>query len=260
MENIVENIKSKAGFIIDMDGVIYHGNKLLPGVNEFLSWMENSGKKYLFLTNASERTPKELHEKLKRLGIIVGEEHFYTSALATASFLASQKPEGSAYIIGDAGLINALYSVGYSINNVNPDYVVVGDTHGYNFEKIQEAVNLVLNGARLIGTNPDITGPIENGITPSTKALIAPIEIATGKKAYFVGKPNPLMMRIALKKLEVQREEAIVIGDRMDTDIRCGLESEIDTLLVLSGITSKDDIDRFPYRPRYVLGGVVDLV
>ena len=260
MENIVENIKSKAGFIIDMDGVIYHGNKLLPGVNEFLSWMENSGKKYLFLTNASERTPKELHEKLKRLGIIVGEEHFYTSALATASFLASQKPEGSAYIIGDAGLINALYSVGYSINNVNPDYVVVGDTHGYNFEKIQEAVNLVLNGARLIGTNPDITGPIENGITPSTKALIAPIEIATGKKAYFVGKPNPLMMRIALKKLDVQREEAIVIGDRMDTDIRCGLESEIDTLLVLSGITSNDDIDRFPYRPHYVLGGVVDLV
>jgi len=260
MENIVENIKSKAGFIIDMDGVIYHGNKLLPGVNEFLSWMENSGKKYLFLTNASERTPKELHEKLKRLGIIVGEEHFYTSALATASFLASQKPEGSAYIIGDAGLINALYSVGYSINNVNPDYVVVGDTHGYNFEKIQEAVNLVINGARLIGTNPDITGPIENGIAPSTKALIAPIEIASGKKAYFVGKPNPLMMRIALKKLEVQREEAIVIGDRMDTDIRCGLESEIDTLLVLSGITSKDDIDRFPYRPRYVLGGVVDLV
>jgi len=260
MENIVENIKSKAGFIIDMDGVIYHGNKLLPGVNEFLSWMENSGKKYLFLTNASERTPKELHEKLKRLGIMVGEEHFYTSALATASFLASQKPEGSAYIIGDAGLINALYSVGYSINNVNPDYVVVGDTHGYNFEKIQEAVNLVINGARLIGTNPDITGPIENGIAPSTKALIAPIEIASGKKAYFVGKPNPLMMRIALKKLEVQREEAIVIGDRMDTDIRCGLESEIDTLLVLSGITSKDDIDRFPYRPRYVLGGVVDLV
>ncbi len=260
MENIIENIKNKSGFIIDMDGVIYHGNKLLPGVNEFLSWMENSGKKYLFLTNASERTPKELHEKLKRLGITVGVEHFYTSALATAGFLASQKPEGSAYIIGDAGLIHALYNVGYSINNVNPDYVVVGDTHGYNFEKIQEAVNLVLNGAKLIGTNPDITGPVEHGIAPSTKALIAPIEIATGKKAYFVGKPNPLMMRIALKKIEVQREKAIVIGDRMDTDIRCGLESEIDTLLVLSGITSREDIDKFPYHPQYVLGGVVDLV
>ena len=260
MENILNKIKSKAGFIIDMDGVIYHGNKLLPGVNEFLSWLETSGKKYLFLTNASERTPKELHEKLKRLGINVGEDHFYTSALATASFLASQKPDGSAFIIGDAGLIHALYSVGYTINNVNPDYVVVGDTHGYNFEKIEIAVNLVLKGARLIGTNPDVSGPVENGITPSTKALIAPIEIASGKRAYFVGKPNPLMMRIALRKLGVKREEAIVIGDRMDTDIRCGLESEIDTLLVLSGITERDDIDTFPYRPQYVLNGVIDLV
>jgi len=260
MENILNKIKSKAGFIIDMDGVIYHGNKLLPGVNEFLSWLETSGKKYLFLTNASERTPKELHEKLKRLGINVGEDHFYTSALATASFLASQKPDGSAFIIGDAGLIHALYSVGYTINNVNPDYVVVGDTHGYNFEKIEIAVNLVLKGARLIGTNPDVSGPVENGITPSTKALVAPIEIASGKRAYFVGKPNPLMMRIALRKLGVKREEAIVIGDRMDTDIRCGLESEIDTLLVLSGITERDDIDTFPYRPQYVLNGVIDLV
>jgi NagD protein len=260
MENIVNNIKSKAGFIIDMDGVIYHGNKLLPGVNEFLSWLETSGKKYLFLTNASERTPRELQEKLKRLGINVGEDHFYTSALATAGFLANQKPNGSAYIIGDAGLIHALYSVGYTINNVNPDYVVVGDTHGYNFEKIEMAVNLVLKGARLIGTNPDVSGPVENGITPSTKALIAPIEIATGKKAYFVGKPNPLMMRIALRKLGVKREEAIVIGDRMDTDIRCGLESEIDTLLVLSGITERKEIDNFPYRPQYVLNGVIDLV
>ncbi|MCX6334003.1 MAG: HAD-IIA family hydrolase [Bacteroidia bacterium] len=260
MEQAIGKIKSKAGFIIDMDGVIYHGNLLLPGVNEFLAWLESSGKSYLFLTNASERTPKELHEKLKRLGINVGEEHFYTSALATASFLSNQKPNGSAYIIGDAGLIHALYSVGYTINNVNPDYVVVGDTHGYNFEKIELAVNLVLRGARLIGTNPDISGPVENGITPSTKALVAPIEIATGKKAYFVGKPNPLMMRIALRKLGVKREEAIVIGDRMDTDIRCGLESEIDTLLVLSGITAREEIDKFPYRPQFILNGVVDLV
>jgi len=260
MQQIVDQIKSKAGYIIDMDGVIYHGNRLLPGVNEFVSWMENSGKQYLFLTNASERTPRELHEKLKRLGIEVSEDHFYTSALATASFLASQKPDGSAYIIGDAGLIHALYSVGYTINNVNPDYVVVGDTHGYNFEKIELAVNLVLRGARLIGTNPDVSGPVETGITPSTKALVAPIEIASGKKAYFVGKPNPLMMRIALKKLGTKREDTIVIGDRMDTDIRCGLESAIDTLLVLSGITGKDDIDKFPYRPQYVLNGVADLI
>ena len=260
MEQSIEKIKSKSGFIIDMDGVIYHGNKLLPGVKDFLTWLEKEDKKFLFLTNSSERTPKELHEKLKRLGIDVGEEHFYTSGLATAAFLSSQKPSGSAYLIGDAGLIHALYNVDYTINNVNPDYVVVGETHGYNFEKIELAINLVLKGARLIGTNPDVSGPVEEGITPSTKALIAPIEIATGKEAYFVGKPNPLMMRIALKKLEVQREDAIVIGDRMDTDIRCGLESEIDTLLVLSGITSNADIDKFPYRPHFLLNGVIDLV
>jgi 5'-nucleotidase len=260
MENIIESIKAKSGFIIDMDGVIYHGNRLLPGVTEFLAWLEQSGKKYLFLTNSPERTPRELHEKLKRLGIDVGEDHFYTSALATASFLANQRPNGSAFIIGDAGLIHAMYSVGYTVNNVNPDYVVVGDTHGYNFEMIELAVNLVIKGAKLIGTNPDISGPVEDGITPSTKALIAPIEIAAGKKAYYVGKPNPLMMRIALKRLGVKREEAIVIGDRMDTDVRSGLESEIDTLLVLSGITDRKGIDQFPYRPHYILNGIVDLV
>jgi len=153
-----------------------------------------------------------------------------------------------------------MYSVGYTVNNVNPDYVVVGDPHSYNFEKIELAVNLVIKGAKLIGTNSDISGPVENGITPSTKALIAPIEIATGKKAYFVGKPNPLMMRIALKKLGVKREDAVVIGDRMDTDIRCGMESEIDTLLVLSGITSRNEVNNFPYRPKYILNGVIDLV
>ncbi len=260
MEESVENIKSKSGFIIDMDGVIYHGNLLLPGVKDFLAWLESSDKRFLFLTNSPERTPKELHEKMKRLGIIVGEDHFYTSALATASFLASQKPNGSAFIIGDAGLIHAMYSVGYTVNNVNPDYVVFGDTHSYNFDMIQQAINLVLKGARLIGTNPDVSGPVENGIAPSTKALIAPIEIATGKKAYYVGKPNPLMMRIALKRLGVKREDTIVIGDRMDTDVRSGLESEIDTLLVLSGITDRNGIDEFPYRPRYILSGVKDLV
>jgi NagD protein len=260
MDQSIQNIKSKSGFIIDMDGVIYHGNKLLPGVLDFLAWLEESGKKYLFLTNSSERTPKELQEKLKRLGITVGEDHFYTSALATASFLSNQKPNGSAYIIGDAGLIHALYSVGYTMNNVNPDYVVVGETHSYNFEKIETGLNLVMRGAKLIGTNSDVSGPIEVGITPSTKALIAPIEIASGKRAYYVGKPNPLMMRSALKRLGVRREDAIVIGDRMDTDVRCGLEAEIDTLLVLSGITGKDEIDNFPYIPHYVLNGVIDLV
>jgi NagD protein len=259
MDKGIKYIKEKAGFIIDMDGVIYHGNRLLPGVTDFLNWLEESGKKYLFLTNSSERTPKELQEKLKRLGISVGEDHFYTSALATASFLSSQKPNGSVYVIGETGLIHALYSVGYTINNVNPDYVVVGDTHSYSFEKIELAINLILNGSKLIGTNSDISGPVENGIAPSTKALVAPIEIVSGKKAYYIGKPNPLMMRIALKKLGLQRIDTIVIGDRMDTDVRCGLEAEIDTLLVLSGITSREEIDRYPYRPQYILDGIIDL-
>lgn len=260
MKEIIESIKSKKGFICDMDGVIYHGNRLLPGVKEFVDWLIKEEKRFIFLTNSSERTPKELKDKLMRMGIEVDEKVFYTSALATASFLASQKPGGSAYIIGDAGLINALYNVGYTMNNVDPDYVVMGETHSYSFEKIAHAVNLVIRGAKLIGTNPDVTGPVEEGIVPATKALIAPIEMSTGRKAYFIGKPNPLMMRIARKKLECTADETIIIGDRMDTDIIAGVESEIDTCLVLSGITTRDMLDYFPYRPHYVLNGVGDLV
>jgi NagD protein len=260
MDEIVGKIKNKKGFICDMDGVIYHGNKLLPGVKEFVEWLIKEKKRFLFLTNSSESTRKELQEKLARMGINVGEEVFYTSALATAAFLALQKPNGSAYVIGEAGLINALYNVGYTINNINPDYVVIGETASYSFDKITHAINLIIRGAKLIGTNPDTTGPVENGIVPATKALIAPIEIATGRKAYFLGKPNPLMMRIALRKIECQTEETVIIGDRMDTDIIAGIESEIDTCLVLSGISTLETIKMFPYRPHYVLNGVVDLI
>jgi NagD protein len=256
----IEKIKSKKGFICDMDGVIYHGNRLLPGVKKFVEWLKAEEKSFVFLTNSSERTPKELQEKLSRLGIEVDHTHFYTSALATATFLASQRPKGSAYIIGEAGLINALYNVGYTMNNVNPDYVVIGESKSYSFDRIELAVNLVLKGAKLIGTNPDISGPIENGITPATKALIAPIEMVTGRNAYFIGKPNPLMMRIAVKKLGIEPEETVIIGDRMDTDIIAGIESEIDTALVLSGITDMVGMRYFPYRPRFVLNGVIDLV
>ncbi|HJX71673.1 MAG TPA: HAD hydrolase-like protein, partial [Bacteroidales bacterium] len=190
----------------------------------------------------------------------VDKDVFYTSALATAMFLNSQKPGGSAYIIGEAGLINALYNVGYTMNNVNPDYVVVGESRAYSYEKIEHAVNLVLAGAKLIGTNPDLTGPAENGIVPATKALISPIELATGRNAYFVGKPNPLMMRNALKKLGCNHEVTLIIGDRMDTDVVAGIESEIDTCLVLSGITTLEMISMFPYQPKFVLEGVKDLV
>jgi len=256
----IEKIKSKKGFICDMDGVIYHGNRLLPGVKKFVEWLKAEEKSFVFLTNSSERTPKELQEKLSPLGIEVDHTHFYTSALATATFLASQHPKGSAYIIGEAGLINALYNVGYTMNNVNPDYVVMGESKSYSFDRIELAVNLVLKGAKLIGTNPDVSGPIENGITPATKALIAPIEMATGRNAYFIGKPNPLMMRIAVKKLGIEPEETVIIGDRMDTDIIAGIESEIDTALVLSGITDMEGMRYFPYRPRFVLNGVFDLV
>jgi len=259
MKAEIAEIQKKRGFICDMDGVIYHGNKLLPGVKEFVNWLMEQKKKFIFLTNSSERTPRELQEKLARLGLEVGEEHFYTSALATAMFLSTQKPNGSAFVIGEPGLINALYNVGYTSNNVNPDYVVVGETPSYSYEKIQHAINLVLKGAKLIGANPDTTGPIENGIAPATKALIAPIEIATGKKAYFVGKPNPLMMRNALKKLKCTREESAIIGDRMDTDMIAGIESEIDTILVLSGITTPEMIGNFPYTPHYVLSGVGEI-
>ena len=257
---IIGSIRARKGFIIDMDGVIYHGNKLLPGVKEFVNWLKTEEKRFVFLTNSSERTPKELKEKLKRLGIEVDVSVFYTSALATAMFLSSQKPKGSAFIIGEAGLINALYNVGYTMNNVDPDYVVMGETRTYSYEKLEHAVNLVLKGARLIGTNPDLTGPIENGIAPAPKSLIAPIELSTGRSAYFVGKPNPLMMRNALKKIGCRREESIIIGDRMDTDIVAGIESEIDTCLVLSGITDRENMAKFAYAPHYVLNGVADIV
>ncbi|PID91782.1 MAG: TIGR01457 family HAD-type hydrolase [Bacteroidetes bacterium] len=259
-KSVIEKIRNKSGFICDMDGVIYHGNKILEGVVEFVSWLKNEHKKFVFLTNSSERTIRELQGKLSRMGLDVSAEHFYTSALATASFLQNQKPNGSAYIIGEAGLINALYNVGYSSNNIDPDYVVMGETRSYSYEMIEKAVNLVNQGAKLVGTNPDLNGPIENGIAPATKALISPIELATGKQAYFVGKPNPLMMRIALKKLGVRREETIIIGDRMDTDIVAGIEAEIDTCLVLSGISNKQTISEFAYHPHYVLHGVNEIV
>lgn len=256
----MKEILKKKGFICDMDGVLYHGNHLLPGAKEFIEWLKEEHRNFLFLTNSSERSPRELAEKLLRLGVEVEEEHFYTSALATASFLASQCPNGSAFVIGENGLTKAIYDVGFSMNNINPDYVIVGETRTYNIEKIELAVHLVRNGAKLIGTNPDLTGPSEYGIIPATRALMAPIELTTGKQAYYIGKPNPLMMREAMLKLGCTVEETMIIGDRMDTDIVAGIESGIDTALVLSGVTSPDNIDLFPYAPKYVFEGVGDLI
>lgn len=253
-------VLAKPAFICDMDGVIYHGNRLLPGVTQFVRRLQDDGKRYLFLTNSSERSPRELSQKLARLGLEVGEDHFYTSALATAAFLAAQKPGCSVYAIGDAGLLNALYELGMTMNDVNPDYVVMGESRSYGYEKIEKAIRLVMNGARLIGTNPDVSGPTEGGLAPACGALVAPVERATGRTAYFIGKPNPLMMRSALKRLGVRREDTVIIGDRMDTDIVAGIECEIETCLVLTGVTSREEVERFPYRPHYIVRGVDELL
>jgi NagD protein len=249
-------LRNKKNFICDMDGVIYHGNELIPHVKEFIDWLEENDKQYLFLTNGSGRSPRELAQKLERMGLNVGEEHFYTSAQATAMFLQSQCPNGSAYVIGEPGLTYAMYEAGFTMNDINPDYVVFGSTKSLNYEQIEKASRLVMKGAKLIGTNSDLTDPSENGIIPACRALISPIELTTGRKAYYVGKPNPLMMRHALKKLGCHRIDAAIIGDRMDTDIIAGIETEMDTVLVLSGVTGINDLDKFPYRPKYILRDV----
>ena len=255
----MEQLRGKKGFICDMDGVIYHGNRLLPGVKEFVQWLHDNNKDYLFLTNSSSSTPKELQQKLRRMGMEIDEHHFYTSALATAKFLSTQNPGCSAYVIGESGLLNALHDAGITMNHVNPDYVIVGEGSNYNYQSITKAVRLVLSGAKLIGTNYDLTGPSEEGIIPACRALVAPIEAATGKTAYYVGKPNPLMMRTGLKILGVHSEDAVIIGDRMDTDIIAGIESGLDTCLVLTGVTSLESMEQYPYRPRLVLESVQEI-
>jgi len=255
----MEALKNKRGFICDMDGVIYQGARLLEGAKPFVDWLKAEGKQFLFLTNSSARSPRELYQKLLHMGIEVGENHFITSGMATAHFIASQCPEGRVFAIGDSGLYQALYEAGLSIDETKPDYVVVGETRSYSYDKIETAVLLVLAGAKLIGTNPDLTGPTERGIGPACRALIAPIEMATGRQAYFIGKPNPLIMRRAREMLECHRDETVIIGDRMDTDIVAGIESGIETVLVLSGITKESDLDRYPYRPHYVLQDIREI-
>ncbi len=246
----------KRGFICDMDGVLYHGNKMLPGAVEFIQWLQKNQKEYLFLTNNSGMTCRELHQKMRRLGVDVPENHFYTSALATAEFLRTQAPGCSAFVIGEAGLLNALYNAGITMNDVNPDYVVVGEGRNYSLESLTKAVNLVLAGAKLIGANADVSGNIEDGIAPACRALIAPVEMATGKQAYFCGKPNPLMMRTGLRLLGCHSDEAVIIGDRMDTDIIAGTESGVDTVLVLTGVSDKETVKSFAYQPTEILDSI----
>lgn len=255
----MEQLRAKKGFIIDMDGVIYHGNRLLPGAKEFVEWLYQEKKEFLFLTNSSRYTPKELQKKLEWMGLDVDQSHFYTSALATAAFISTQTPEATAYAVGEHGLQNALYDAGITVNEIHPDYVIIGEADNYCYDHIVKATRFVNEGARLIGTNYDLTGPVEGGIVPACRALMAPIELATGKQAYYVGKPNALMMRTGLRILGVHSEDAAIIGDRMDTDIVVGIESGLDTVLVLSGVTTPGMIEEFPYRPRLVCNGIGDI-
>mmetsp|Transcript_358 Transcript_358/g.813 ORF Transcript_358/g.813 Transcript_358/m.813 type:complete len:297 (-) Transcript_358:34-924(-) len=256
----LEKIRRKQAFIIDMDGVIYWGGHLIPGITRFIEWLKETKKDYLFLTNASERTPNDIAHKLQDLGIQVSATHIYTSALATASFLASQKPGGTAYVIGDSGLTNALYNQGFRLTDKNPDFVVVGETKDYGFEKIEKAINLVYGGARLVATNRDVVDRrSDGGFIPSCGSLVAPIALATKHEPFFCGKPNPLIMRSAMHMLGRKRSETVIVGDRMDTDILSGIESEIDTALVLTGVTKVGDIPNFPFRPTHVIPSIAHI-
>jgi NagD protein len=252
-------LKGRPGYIIDMDGVLYRGNQLISGAREFVQRLESGGHRFVFLTNNSEKTPLELQRKLSRMGIHVDEDHFFTSAMATAKFLNTQRPRGRAYIIAGTGLREALLKVGYVLTDRGPEYVIVGNAEDYNFDKIKKAINLVRQGSRLIGTNPDVTGPVERGVGPGCGALIKPIELATGRRPYFIGKPNPLMMRMALRYLGIRSSDAYMVGDRMDTDIEAGLEAGMKTVLVLSGVTSRKEINHFAYRPHFVYNHVGEI-
>ena len=258
-EEDLELIRAKHGFVCDMDGVVYHGNQLLHGVKEFVEWLKAHDKRFLFLTNASGKSPKELCQKLHRMGLEVDESNFYTSALATARFLSGQAPGCSAYVIGEPGLFNALYEAGITLNDVDPDYVVVGETYNYNLDCICKAMRLVEKGAKLIATNSDMTYPDEYGNVPACRALAAPIEMTTGRQAYYIGKPNPLMMRTALHMLDSHSADSVMIGDNMQTDIIAGIESGMTSVLVLSGVSTLENIKKYPYRPTYVLNGVSDI-
>jgi NagD protein len=239
-------------YLIDMDGVLIQGNRIIPGADKFIERLKASGCKYLILTNNPIYTPDDLAHRLQSIGLDIPETQIFTSALATAYFLQKQNPHGKAFVIGESGLTEAIHKVGYIITDFQPDYVVLGETFGYNLDMIKKAIRLITTGARFIATNPDPSGPGEGGIVPACGAMAALIEKASGVSPFFVGKPNSLMMRTALNYMGAHSEDTIMIGDRMDTDIVAGIISGMDTILVLSGVTHQSDISRFPYQPTFV--------
>ena len=246
-------------YLMDMDGVLVRGAQLIPGADTFISRLRAANKPFLILTNNSLYTPRDLQARLALSGLQVSVDELYTSALATAQFLHNQNPGGSAYVIGEAGLTTALHDVGYILTDTAPDYVVLGETLSYSFVRLTQAVRLIREGARFIATNPDVVGPTEAGIVPATGAVAALVYEATGVKPYYVGKPNPLMMRSALRKLGGHSETSMMIGDRMDTDVIAGTEAGMTTTLVLTGVTKREAVARFPYRPTYIAESVAEI-
>jgi NagD protein len=247
-------------WLIDMDGVLVHEGHALPGAADFLARLKERGRRFLVLTNNSIRTPRDLAARLAHSGLEVPEESIWTSALATAAFLASQKAAGTAYVIGEAGLTTALYEVGYTLTDIAPDYVVLGETRTLSFTAVTHAIRLIAGGARFIATNPDVTSPSAEGPLPATGSVAAMITKATGAQPYFVGKPNPMMFRSAMNRIGAHAESTVMIGDRMDTDVVAGIEAGLQTFLVLTGSTKAADIARFPYRPTRVLDSIADAV
>ncbi|QIN80607.1 HAD-IIA family hydrolase [Rubrobacter marinus] len=242
-----------------MDGVLMRGAAPIPGAADFIGRLVERGAKFLLLTNNSLFTPRDLRLRLERSGLEVPPESIYTSAMATARFLHSQHPEGTAYVIGESGLTTALHEVGYTLTDTDPRYVVIGETASYSFERIARAIRLVAAGASFIATNPDVKGPSETGLIPATGAMAALISSASGVKPYFVGKPNPLMMRTALNAIDAHSEDSVMIGDNMDTDVIMGIESGLETILVLSGVTRRVHVDGYSYSPTRILDSVADI-
>jgi NagD protein len=247
-------------WLMDMDGVLVHEEQAIPGAPEFIARLRERNAPFLVLTNNSIYTRRDLAARLRGTGLDVPEESIYTSALATATFLQDQRPGGSAFVIGEAGLTTALHEAGYVLTERDPDYVILGETRTYSFERLTRAIRLVTNGARFIATNPDPTGPSTEGPLPATGAVAALISRATGVQPYFVGKPNPLMMRSALNAIEAHSESTAMIGDRMDTDVISGLEAGLETILVLSGVTTRKEAERFPFRAARILDSVAELL
>ncbi len=257
----MSNISNKVlkNYLIDMDGVLVRGNSVIPGANQFIERLIEKDCKFLVLTNNPKFTPEDLSHRLKVLNLEIPPTNIFTSAMAVGMFLKMQKPNGTAFVLGESGLTTAVHQAGYIITEYNPDYVILGETSNFNFDQITRAIRLIRNGAKFIATNPDPIGPTETGIVPACGAMAALIEKATGRTPFYIGKPNPFMMRSAMNYLGVHSENTVIIGDRMDTDIIAGVQTGVETILVLSGVTKIEEVEKYPYRPTRIVNSVEEI-